>query len=89
MYYFVTLTLYRSFFICVNKKTCSKEYILNSFIRIYDQNKKKHRRLSEGPIEGINSQIQKIHMNSNGFTNFNRLKKVVIYKINKYLPYKF
>ena len=66
-----------------------KEYILNSFIRIYDQNKKKHRRLSEGPIEGINSQIQKIHMNSNGFTNFNRFKKVVIYKINKYLPYKF
>ena len=66
-----------------------KEYILNSFIRIYDPNKKKYRRLSEGPIEGLNSQIQKIHMNSNGFTNFNRFKKVVIYKINKHLPYKF
>ena len=66
-----------------------KEYILNSFIKIYDSYKKKYRRLSEGPIEGINSQIQKIHMNSNGFSNFNRFKKVVIYKINKHLPYKF
>ena len=66
-----------------------KEYILNSFTRIYDSYKKKYRRLSEGPIEGINSQIEKIHMNSNGFSNFNRFKKVVIYKINKKLPYKF
>lgn len=66
-----------------------KEYILNSFIRIYDPIRKKMRRLSDGPIEGINSQIQKIHMNSNGFSNFNRFKKVIIYKINKFLPYKF
>ena len=27
-------------------------------------------------------------MNSNGFKNFSRFKKVVIYKINKKLPYK-
>ena len=66
-----------------------KEYILNSFIRIYDPYKKKYRRLSDGPIEGLNNQIQKIHINSNGFSNFNRFKKVVIYKINKKLPYKF
>ena len=66
-----------------------KEYILNSFIRIYDPYKKKYRRLSEGPIEGRNSQIQKIHINSNGFSNFNRFKKVVIYKINKFLPFRF
>lgn len=65
-----------------------KEYILNSFIRVYDPSKKKYRRLSEGPIEGLNSQIQKIHMNSTGFKNFSRFRKVVIYKINKKLPYK-
>ena len=66
-----------------------KEYILNSFTRIYDPIRKKMRRLSDGPIEGLNSQIQKIHMNSNGFSSFNRFKKVVIFKINKYLSYKF
>lgn len=66
-----------------------KEYILNSFTYIYDEKRNRKRRLSEGPIEGINSQIAKIHTNGNGYKSFNRFKKVVIYKINKFLPYKF
>ena len=43
-------------------------YILNSFISVFDHNKMKYRILSDGPIEGLNSQIQKIHMNSNCLT---------------------
>ena len=66
-----------------------KEYILNSFTRIYDPNRKKFRRLSDGPIEGLNNLIETIHDNGNGYTNFSRFKKVVIYKINKKIPYKF
>ena len=66
-----------------------KEYILNSFTFIYDENLGKRRRLSDGPIEGINNNIEKIHSSSNGLNNFNRLKKLAIYKINKDLPYKF
>lgn len=50
-------------------------YILNSFISVFDPNKMKYRILSEGPIENLNSQIQKIHMNSNGFKNFSCFKK--------------
>ena len=66
-----------------------KEYILNSFILIFDKTRNKYRRLSDGPIEGLNSQIEKIHLNSNGFKNFKLFRKVVIYKINKKIPFKF
>lgn len=65
-----------------------KEYILNSFITIYDHNKKKYRRLSDGPIEGLNNSIEKIHKNGNGYTSFKRFYKVIYYKINKSLYYK-
>lgn len=62
-----------------------KEYILNSFITINDclDENDKPRRLSNGPIEGINSIIEKINMNGNGYSNFNRFKNRCIYIINK------
>ena len=43
-------------------------YILNSFISVFDPNKMKYRIFSDGPIEGLNSQIQKNHMNNNCLT---------------------
>ena len=60
-----------------------KEYILNSFIIIFDETRNKYRRLSDGPIEGLNAQTEKININSNGFKNFKLFRKIVIYKINK------
>ena len=62
-----------------------KEYIINSFIRINDVLDKDDspRRLSNGPIEGINSIIEKINVNGNGYTNFKRFKNRCIYVINK------
>lgn len=62
-----------------------KEYILNSFITINDclDENDKPRRLSNGPIEGINSIIEKININGNGYSNFNRFKNRCIYIINK------
>lgn len=63
-----------------------KEYIINSFIRINDCLSKKDnspRRLSNGPIEGINSRIEKININGNGYTNFFRFRNRCIHVINK------
>ncbi len=62
-----------------------KEYILNSFITIKDcfDEDGKPRRLSNGPIEGINSMIEKININGNGYSNFDRFKNRCIYVINK------
>lgn len=65
-----------------------KEYILNSFTYINDYRKNKKRRLSDGPIEGINNNLEKIHVNGNGFNQFSTYKKLSFFKINKYLPYK-
>ena len=65
-----------------------KEYILNSFTYINDDKRNKKRRLSDGPIEGINNNLEKIHINGNGFNQFSTFKKLSFFKINKYLPYK-
>ena len=65
-----------------------KEYILNSFIRIESIDGITKRRLSNGPIEGINSIIEKININGNGYTNFYRFRNRVIYSINKNIPLK-
>lgn len=46
------------------------------------------RRLSNGPIEGINSQIERINVNGYGFTNFFRFRNRCIYAINKNVPIK-
>ena len=71
-----------------------REYIINSFIVIPDALSKpktkdeepKPRRLSSGGIEGLNSLLEKLNMNGNGYTNFNRFKNRAIYIINKDLP---
>ena len=60
-----------------------KEYILNSFIKVDSIDGASKRRLSNGPIEGINSIIEKINVNGNGYTNFYRFRNRVIYSINK------
>lgn len=56
--------------------------IKNSFIRINGK------RLSNGPMEGINSRIKTMMKSANGFRNFNRFKNRVIYSINKNVPIK-
>lgn len=65
-----------------------KENILNSFILVDSEDGSHKRRLSNGPIEGINSQIEKINVNGNGYTNFFRFRNRVIYSINKNVPLK-
>ena len=60
-----------------------KKYILNSFLLVESLDGSTKRRLSNGPIEGINSMIEKINVNGNGYTNFSRFKRRVIYAINK------
>ncbi|HOI47459.1 MAG TPA: transposase [Bacilli bacterium] len=57
-----------------------KPYIKNSFLRV------NHRRLSNGPIEGVNSRIKTIMKSANGYTNFDRLRNRIIYSINKNVP---
>ena len=52
-----------------------KEYILNSFILVESIDGFHMRRLSNGPIEGINSILEKININGNGYTNFFRFRK--------------
>lgn len=56
--------------------------IKNSFIRINGK------RLSNGPMEGINSRIKTMMKSANGFRNFNRFRNRVIYSINKNVPIK-
>ena len=71
-----------------------KEYIINSFITIPDALTKpsnrneepKPRRLSSGPIEGLNATLEKINVNGNGYSNFWRFRNRAIYVINKNLP---
>lgn len=81
----------------IGRTLCNwKDEIINSFITIEDSltiPKKKDedivpRRLSNGPIEGINSIIEQIKINGKGYTNFSRFKKRIIYVINKDLVIK-
>lgn len=70
-----------------------KEEIINSFITIDEcltiPKKKAEipvpRRLSNGPIEGINSLIEQIKINGKGYKTFGRFRFRVIYAINKEL----
>lgn len=70
-----------------------REEIINSFITIEECltiPKKKDeipvpRRLSNGPIEGINSLIEQIKINGKGYKTFSRFRFRVIYAINKEL----
>ena len=58
-----------------------KDEIINSST-IIDSNANK-RRLSNGPIEGINGIIEQIKINGKGYTNYDRLKRRIIYTISK------
>ncbi len=57
-----------------------RKYIKNSFIRV------EKKRLSNGPMEGINSRIKTILKSANGIKKFFRLRNRVIYSINKNVP---
>ena len=59
-----------------------KVEIKNSFIRYQGK------RLSNGPIEGVNSRIKTILKSANGYTNFNRLQNRIMYSLNKDVPIK-
>lgn len=58
-----------------------QENIKNSFIRV------EGRRLSNGPIEGVNSRIKTIMRNANGYKSFERLRNRIMYSINKDMPF--
>lgn len=59
-----------------------KPNIKNSFIRI------DNKRLSNGPMEGINSRIKTFLKSANGIKQFYRLRNRIIYSINKDIPIK-
>lgn len=59
-----------------------KKYIKNSFIRI------DKKRLSNGPMEGINSRIKTILKSANGIKKFFRLRNRIMYSLNKNMPIK-
>lgn len=59
-----------------------EKYIKNFFIRIIKK------RLSNGPMEGINSRIKTILKSSNGIRRFYRLRNRIMYSINKNVPIK-
>lgn len=59
-----------------------KAEIINSFIRVGK------RRLSNGPIENMNSQIKTIMKTANGYKDFSRLRNRIIYSLNKDTPIK-
>ena len=46
------------------------------------------KRLSNGPMEGCNSRIKCIIKNANGYKNFDRFRKRVLFSINKNAPIK-
>ena len=54
-----------------------KKEIVNSFDRIDGQ------RISNGPVESINSRIKVIKQNANGYRNFERFRLRVLYSLNE------
>lgn len=51
--------------------------IVNSF------NRYQGRRISSGPVESVNSRIKVVKRNGNGYSNFERFRKRVIYSLNE------
>ena len=66
-----------------------KEYIINSFTKIFDKKKYQNRRLSNGPVESLNNLIERIHVIGNGYKDFPLFKKVCFCKINKTITFNF
>lgn len=60
-----------------------KAEIVNSFLTY------RGRRISNGPIESMNSRIKKIKRNGNGYTNFYRFRLRCLYTLNKGSSIKF
>ena len=60
-----------------------KQEIINSF------NKVDGRRISNGPIESVNARIKLIKFSSNGYANFERFRKRVLYSLNDTSSIKF
>lgn len=60
-----------------------KTEIMNSFI------KASGRRLSNGPIENVNSQIKTIIKSANGYKGFDRLRRRIFYSLNRNTPIKW
>lgn len=54
-----------------------KKEIVNSFDRVEGQ------RISNGPIESVNSRIKIIKQNGNGYRNFDRFRLRVLYSLNE------
>lgn len=54
---------------------------INSFTCINDQ------RMSNGPCEGKNNNVNKILLNANGMINFKRVRNRILYSQNKYETY--
>ena len=54
-----------------------KVEIVNSFERVDGQ------RISNGPVESVNSRIKVVKQNGNGYRNFDRFKTRVIYSLNE------
>lgn len=54
-----------------------KKEIVNSFNRVDGQ------RISNGPIESVNSRIKIIKQNGNGYRNFERFKLRALYSLNE------
>ena len=68
-----------------------KTYILNS-LEVHDvfysrnedgDDRVQYRRLTNGPIESVNSRIKTIKKNANGFRNFPRMRNRIMYSLNK------
>jgi len=62
--------------------TAWETFIINSFTLV------EKRRLSNGPIEGMNSKIKTIIKISNGMRNFNRFRNRCMFSLNKKTPIK-
>ena len=59
-----------------------KYYIVNSFIRINGK------RMSNGPIESLNSRLKRIIGDANGFTDFERFRNRAMFALNYNEPIK-
>lgn len=54
-----------------------KQEIINSFDTVED------RRISNGPVESVNSRIKLMKFSSTGYGNFERFRKRVLYSLNE------
>ena len=60
-----------------------RQEIINSF-DTFD-----NRRISNGPVESVNSRIKLIKTSGNGYSNFERFRKRVLYSLNSDSSIKF